>query len=88
MQGELNLPSSLEIQLHNVISKAIENAINKIQNSPQKEWMTLKEGAEYAGVSFNTFKNYRLDGLRVFEKNGTKRVSKTEIDNFLNENSF
>lgn len=88
MQAELILPLKIEDQLNDIVSKAVENALKKLQTGQQKEWLTLKEGAEYAGVSFNTFKNYRLDGLKFFEKNGTKRVSKTEIDNFLNGRSF
>lgn len=88
MQGELILPQSLESQLHSVVTQAIESAINKIQISQQKEWLTLKEAAAYAGVSYNTFMRYRDQGLRIFENENVKRVSKTEIDNFLNSNSF
>lgn len=50
--------------------------------------MTLKEGAAYADVSYNTLMKFRVMGLKVFEIDGVKRVSKTEIDNFLNKNSF
>lgn len=88
MQGEIILPSSLESQLHIVVSKAIENALKKLPITQQKEWMSLKEAAAYADVSINTFNNFRVKGLKVCEIGGVKRVSKTEIDNFLNENSF
>lgn len=54
----------------------------------KKEWMTLKEGAAYAGISYNTLMKFRLLGMKIFEIDGVKRISKTEIDNFLNENSF
>ncbi|TSI07644.1 helix-turn-helix domain-containing protein [Lysinibacillus sp. BW-2-10] len=53
-----------------------------------KQWMTLKEGASYAGVSYNTLMKFRLMGLKICEIDGIKRVSKAEIDNFLKENSF
>lgn len=53
-----------------------------------KEWMTLKEGAAYAGVSYNTFMKFRIIGLKICEIEGVRRISKTEIDNFLNENSI
>lgn len=53
-----------------------------------KKWMTLKEGAAYAGVSYNTFMKFRIIGLKICEIEGVRRVSKTEIDNFLNENSI
>lgn len=52
------------------------------------EWMTLSEGAKYAGVSINTFSKFRLMGLKVVEIEGIKRVSRKEIDNFLEQNSF
>ena len=88
MQNEPNLPPSLENQLHVVISKVIEKTINKLQPSPQKKWMSLKEGAAYAGVAVNTFNKFRLRGLKVSEIDGVKKVSKEEIDNFLNAHSF
>lgn len=53
-----------------------------------KEWMTLKEGAAYAGVSYNTFMKFRIIGLKICEIEGVRRISKTEIYNFLNENSI
>ena len=52
------------------------------------EWMTLKDGAIYAGVSCNTFMKYRLNGLKVSEIEGVKRVSRKEIDRFLENYSF
>lgn len=76
-----------EDQLQNVISKAIEKAIAKLQTNPPKDWMSLKEGAMYANVSPNTFKSFRLKGLKIFEEEGVKRVSKEEIDNFLKSRS-
>ncbi|MEK4284188.1 hypothetical protein [Ureibacillus sp. FSL K6-0165] len=45
--------------------------------------MNLKEEAEYARVSFNTIKKFILMGLKVSEIDGIKRVSKSDIDDFL-----
>ncbi|WP_318616760.1 DNA-binding protein [Sporosarcina sp. YIM B06819] len=88
MNLELNLPLLLETQLHDITSKAFKAAINELQQNNTKEWMSLKEGASYAGVAINTFNKFRLDGLKVCEIDGVKRVSKTEIDSFLNNHSF
>lgn len=88
MQDELNLPPYLETQLHDVISKVLENTISNLQPGPQKKWMSIKEGAAYAGVAVNTFNKFRLRGLKVSEIVGVIRVSKEEIDNFFNANSF
>lgn len=53
-----------------------------------KNWMSLKEAAIYAGVSYNTFIKFRTLGLKVCEIDGIKRVSKKEIDRFLEEYSY
>ena len=55
---------------------------------PFSEWMTLANGAKYAGVSYNTFVKFQKMGMKVSQVDGIKRVSKTEIDNFLKNNSF
>lgn len=52
-----------------------------------KEWFSLKEAAKYAGVSYNTFMKFRIRGLKICEIDGIKRVSKKEIDRFLEEHS-
>ncbi|MEY2363453.1 hypothetical protein R6U76_18615 [Lysinibacillus capsici] len=53
-----------------------------------REWISLKEAAKYASVSYNTFIKFRHMGLKVCEIDGIKRVSKKEIDRFLEEYSF
>ena len=50
--------------------------------------MSLAEAAKYAGVSHNTFTKFREMGLRVCQVEGIKRVSRKEIDNFLESHSF
>lgn len=72
------------------IKQVLTNLMMDLENklAPNKEWMTLKEGANYAGVSYNTLIKFRLMGLKAAEIDGVKRVSKTEIDRFLIENSF
>jgi len=88
MNLELNLPVLLETQLREITSKAFKVAINELQQNKTKEWMSLKEGALYAGVAINTFNKFRINGLKVCEIDGVRRVSKTEIDNFFNNHSF
>jgi len=53
-----------------------------------KEWLSLKEAATYAGVSYNTFIKFREMGLRVAEVEGVKRVSRKEIDTFFENHSY
>lgn len=78
-----------ETELNATVQQLFNDLVSKLEKkfATNKEWLTLKEGAAYAGVSYNTFTTYRLEGLKVCEINGVKRVSKTEIDNFLNGKS-
>lgn len=55
---------------------------------PISEWMNLADAAKYAGVSNNSFSKFREMGLKVSQVEGIKRVSRKEIDNFLENNSF
>jgi len=71
--------------LQNMVSSTIQQAVNSYQ---PKEWLSLKEGASYAGVSYNTFLKFREKGLKVTEINGIKRVSKSTIDSFYDQHSF
>lgn len=72
----------------------IEEMIVKFENQASRkhivpiEWMTLADGAKYAGVSYNSFSKFREMGLKVSQVEGIKRVSRTEIDKFLEKNSF
>lgn len=51
-------------------------------------WLSLKDGAKYAVVSYNTLMKYRTLGLQVCEIDGVKRISCKEIDRFFQEYSF
>lgn len=89
MRIEFDMPEGLEEQLKQVVLSATKEAIELSQKQmTTKEWMNLREGALYAGVSYNIFIRFRAMGLKVCEIDGIKRVSKSEIDNFLKKNSF
>ena len=77
-----------QIQRNNfsIYTEQILDAIKEI--IAPKEWMSLKEAATYAGVSYNTFIKFREMGLRVAEIEGIKRVSRKEIDTFLKNHSY
>lgn len=76
-------------QAATLIIKKIEDTLeNYSKQIHSKEWLTIKEAAEYIGVSTNTFAKMRQMGLQVCEIEGIKRVSKTEIDRFLKSYSY
>lgn len=85
----LDMPTGLEEQLKQVVLQATQKALKEQQMKVTvKEWLDLKSGAAYAGVSYNTFIKFREHGLKIAEIEGVKRVSKYEIDRFLDEHSF
>ena len=71
-----------------LMSLANQESLFPKHNEPIREWMTLADAAKYAGVSNNTFSKFRLLGLKVSHVEGIKRVSRTEVDNFLEKNSY
>lgn len=78
--------NSLEMIIQNCIANTMKDF--QIPTSTSKEWMSIKEACLYIGVSYNTFMKYREMGLKVCEIEGVKRVSKEEIDIFLNQYSY
>ena len=49
----------------------------------ENEWMNKKEAAKYVGVANGTLTRFIEDGLKVVRINGVMRISKTDIDNYL-----
>lgn len=72
----------LKLAIVNVVKEILED--HKLAT---KEWFNLKEAAQYIGVSPNTLTKYREMGLEVFTIEGVSRVSRKEIDRFLEAHS-
>ncbi|MBY0221775.1 helix-turn-helix domain-containing protein [Sporosarcina aquimarina] len=89
----MSIKNTLIIEQAERIEEFIENAIHRALHSskpdlPTREWMSLADGAKYAGVSHNTFRKFRVLGLKVSQVDGVQRVSRKEIDKFLESNSY
>ena len=80
-----NVESHMEELIINTINKAL---LTSKQMLGFNEWMSIKEAAKYSGVSFNTFMKFRTMGLKIAEIDGVKRVSRKEIDRFLESHSI
>lgn len=82
----LNLTTT---EIEEIVIKAVQKALQAAQHEfVDSGWLSLKEGAKYAGVSYNTLIKYRQYGLQVCEIEGIKRISRKEIDRFFQEHSF
>jgi ACT domain-containing protein len=89
MLANNELEYKIEEKINEIITIATTNAIKGFQKLIiPKEWMTIAEAAKYAGVSHNTFAKFREMGLKVSQVDGVKRVSRKEIDVFLEKHSF
>lgn len=66
------------------VEKAMDIREAGLGSEVQSEYMNLKESAKYIGVSFNTLKKLiREEGLSVIMVGGLKRMSKKDIDAFM-----
>lgn len=81
----MNLHPELEIQLDHNFENLLNDMIKK--KIDYKDWMSIAEASKYVGVSHNTFSKFRLMGLKICEIDGIKRVSKKEINSFLEKHS-
>ena len=90
MKIELEMTATLEEQITSLVLKATTDALGALKKRAEQneEWMDLQTGAKYAKVSYKTFIKFRQLGLQVCEIDKIKRVSKSEIDRFLNGNAF
>lgn len=83
------MPGGLEEELRILVIDATEQAMEQFQKQlGSKDWFSLKEACSYAGVSNATFQKFRKMGLKVMVVDSVNRVSKKEIDRFMNEMSF
>ncbi|WP_333880556.1 helix-turn-helix domain-containing protein [Lysinibacillus capsici] len=87
MQHTFEISKELENILTELIITCTNQAI-KSQYIVSKEWLSLSEAAKYAGVSNNTLVKFRNMGLKVCEIDGIKRVSRKEINRFLEDYSL
>jgi hypothetical protein len=75
--------------IEEIVIKAVQKALQAAHHEfIDSGWLSLKEGAKYAGVSYNTLMKYRTLGLQVCEIDSVKRISRKEIDRFFQEHSF
>ncbi|WP_342577311.1 helix-turn-helix domain-containing protein [Psychrobacillus sp. FSL K6-2843] len=79
----------MNTKIEEVVMKAVQKALLATQHQfMDSGWLSLQDGAKYAGVSYNTFIKFRRRGLQVCEIEGIKRVSRKEIDRFLEDHSY
>lgn len=79
----------LENQIKTLVFQATQEALEQYKKSLiSKDYFSLREAREYIGVSNATFSKFRTMGLKVMVVDSVSRVSKKELDRFMEENSY
>lgn len=81
----------------NILSEEFENSIrsvvrNQVKESfkeflehetTEKRWFSIESAANYADCSANTIRKWLRMGLNLYKIDGTKRIDRNELDNFV-----
>lgn len=87
-KGVINMTEQELKQYLDAFKNELVILINKQLSKPAKQLLTVREAAEYLGVSYNTFQKFRYEGLKIFEVDGIKRIYKHELDKFIEDNCY
>lgn len=66
----------------NTIEETVES------NNFKGEWVDLKTAAAYLNVSYKTLRTFQTMGLEIVEIGRIRRVSKTALDEFMNNHTI
>lgn len=64
--------------------------MTELENTKTRsEWLTYRQAMDYLQIkSYTTLYKFISKGLRVTEIGNVKRISKTSLDDFMQENSI
>lgn len=52
----------------------------------EKRWLSIESAANYSDCSTNTIRKWLRMGLNLYKIDGTKRIDKNELDEFIQAN--
>nr|DAD60548.1 MAG TPA: helix-turn-helix domain protein [Caudoviricetes sp.] len=52
----------------------------------EKRWLSIESAANYSDCSTNTIRKWLKMGLNLYKIDGTKRIDKNELDEFIQTN--
>lgn len=81
----------------NILSEEFENGIRTVvrtqfkesfkelleHETTEKRWLSIESAANYADCSANTIRKWLRMGLNLYKIDGTKRIDKNELDEFI-----
>ena len=81
----------------NILSEECENGIRLVvrtqvkesfkefleHETTEKRWLSIESAANYADCSANTIRKWLRMGLNLYTIDGTKRIDRNELDNFV-----
>lgn len=89
MKLEVDLSKEVEIKLTEIASKVWSETFRKeLEKQAYPEYMTLAQTCDYLNISRGTLNEFIKNGLEVSKINQTKRISKTDAMQFMEENKL
>lgn len=81
----------------NILSEEFENGIRTVvrtqfkesfeelleHETTEKRWLSIESAANYADCSANTIRKWLRMGLNLYKIDGTKRIDRNELDEFI-----
>ncbi|MXQ48135.1 DNA-binding protein [Streptococcus pneumoniae] len=81
----------------NILSEEFESGIRMVVKDQFKEsfiefleresdgrgWLSISKAAHHACVSDNTIRKWLKEGLNLYQIDGTKRIKKSELDEYI-----
>lgn len=79
------LSEEFESGIRMVVKDQFKESFNEFlsQESSDKGWFSLERAAHHADCSPNTIRKWIRMGLNLYQIDGTKRIKKDELDQFI-----
>ncbi|MEY8462478.1 helix-turn-helix domain-containing protein [Streptococcus merionis] len=79
------LSEEFELGIRMAVKNQFKESFNEFlsHESSDKGWFSLERAAHYADCSTNTIRKWIKMGLNLYQIDGTKRVKKNELDDFI-----
>ncbi|KRK39953.1 helix-turn-helix domain-containing protein [Loigolactobacillus bifermentans] len=85
-----SLPDDMLVQIKTAMTAAANDAFKQAATNQQlpEKWLDLGQACQYAGVARNTLNKFIDDGLKITIIGNVKRISKPDIDSYLEAHSI
>lgn len=82
------LSEDFENGIRSVVQNQFKESFNELleHETIEKRWLSIESAANYSDCSTNTIRKWLKMGLNLYKIDGTKRIDKNELDEFIQAN--